>query len=146
MPEQLAHQPYGRADLPREQAPPTKLLGHAKKVFNVAWSPLLVGTLLSGSDDTTVRVWSLGGGAARGGGGGAAGGGGGGGGASSRALSLVLSLPNADAVEKRAEAFRSDADDWRAESRFVPTRCDAASREAMSGASSGATPVGRRSA
>ncbi|KAK9815758.1 hypothetical protein WJX72_009065 [[Myrmecia] bisecta] len=35
------------------------LAGHAAKVFNVEWSPLLPEVLLSGSDDKTARVWDL---------------------------------------------------------------------------------------
>ncbi|CAN0423892.1 unnamed protein product, partial [Discosporangium mesarthrocarpum] len=35
------------------------LKGHPSRVFSVSWSPLLGGTLASGSDDGTVRVWDL---------------------------------------------------------------------------------------
>jgi WD40 repeat protein len=36
------------------------LAGHSKRSFSVAWSPLLPGLLLSGSDDATARVWDVG--------------------------------------------------------------------------------------
>ncbi|CAN0515647.1 unnamed protein product, partial [Ectocarpus sp. 12 AP-2014] len=35
------------------------LPGHTQRVFHVCWSPLLEGTLASGSDDATVIVWRL---------------------------------------------------------------------------------------
>lgn len=35
------------------------LAGHSKRSFSVAWSPLLSGLLLSGSDDATARVWDV---------------------------------------------------------------------------------------
>eukprot|EP00899_Mesostigma_viride_P007613 jgi/Mesvir1/16853/Mv15740-RA.3 len=35
------------------------LKGHKAKVFNVAWSPLIDGRLMSGSDDKTIRVWDV---------------------------------------------------------------------------------------
>eukprot|EP00903_Cladosiphon_okamuranus_P008010 g7728.t1 len=35
------------------------LMGHTQRVFHVCWSPLLDGTLASGSDDTTIIVWCL---------------------------------------------------------------------------------------
>jgi histone-binding protein RBBP4 len=35
------------------------LTGHSKCSFSVAWSPLLPGLLLSGSDDATARVWDV---------------------------------------------------------------------------------------
>ena len=38
---------------------PTLLVGHAAKIFNVLWSPLLPGVLISGSDDCSVRVWDV---------------------------------------------------------------------------------------
>ncbi|GBF87625.1 hypothetical protein Rsub_00336 [Raphidocelis subcapitata] len=49
-----------------------RLKGHAKRVFALAWSPLVPALLLSGGDDATARVWEVdlsgcGGGWARGG-------------------------------------------------------------------------------
>lgn len=35
------------------------LLGHASRVFNTVWSPLVPKVLASGSDDKTLRVWTL---------------------------------------------------------------------------------------
>ena len=46
-------------DVSRPDAPPVALRGHVGEVTCVAWSPDDFGTVLSGSDDATVRVWSL---------------------------------------------------------------------------------------
>lgn len=35
------------------------LIGHSKKSFSVAWSPLLDDLLLSSGDDATARVWDV---------------------------------------------------------------------------------------
>ena len=41
-------------------APLLVLSGHAERVFHVAWSPLVANLIATGSDDATVKVWSLG--------------------------------------------------------------------------------------
>ncbi len=56
---------YNTADLEEsnqskrgQKAKPMQVFhGHSRKVFNTVWSPLLPGTLASGSDDLTIRVW-----------------------------------------------------------------------------------------
>ena len=51
------HMKTDGSGLPRGTSAEVKLSGHTQKVFGVLWSPLLPDVLLSGSDDTTVRVW-----------------------------------------------------------------------------------------
>jgi len=46
-------------------APDLLLKGHSKEGYGLAWSPLVAGTLLSGSDDTTICTWDVGAGAGR---------------------------------------------------------------------------------
>jgi WD40 repeat protein len=44
---------------PSAPQPLLRLEGHTQRVFHVAWSPLVPGLLASGSDDGTIRVWSV---------------------------------------------------------------------------------------